>query len=574
MHYRKYVKKYWPYFTFGPIARILSAIGEFIIPYLSALMINNGAAKGDTNYILMISLIMVGVIIFTIFFDILGMWLAIKAATSLATYLRLDTYKKIQEYSFANIDDISVGSLITRCTNDIAQVEKFTQSLIRGVFRAPIMIIGAVIMSFVLDPNVAMIFLIVIPALIVAISIIIYIANPRYTRMQEKIDYLNNNIKETVNNQRVVKSFVRENYMIERFEKDNEELRKKSISALKLMILMQPVIALSINVSTVIFVYFSGKSVIYGDLEIGTLTAFITYLTQILQALNFLANVFLQGTRAHASNKRIREVFSEEIDIVDKEGIDKSLRINDGSIEFKNVSFKYFKNDDSNVLDNINIKISSGQTIGIIGSTGSGKTSLISLIPRLYDPIEGDIIVGDYNIKDISLFNLREDISTVLQKNTLFSGTIKENLMWGNANATDDELKEALKIASAYNFVSSFKHGLDTVVVEGGNNLSGGQKQRLCLARALLKKPKILILDDSTSACDLDTEREIRNNLNHYLKDTTKLIIAQKIVSVSGADNIIILDNGKVVGIGKHDDLLAHNKYYQEIYYSQRERGE
>ena len=256
------------------------------------------------------------------------------------------------------------------------------------------------------------------------------------------------------------------------------------------------------------------------------------------------------------------------------EGIDKSLRINDGSIEFKNVSFKYFKNDDSNVLDNINIKISSGQTIGIIGSTGSGKTSLISLIPRLYDPIEGDIIVGDYNIKDISLFNLREDISTVLQKNTLFSGTIKENLMWGNANATDDELKEALKIASAYNFVSSFKHGLDTVVVEGGNNLSGGQKQRLCLARALLKKPKILILDDSTSACDLDTEREIRNNLNHYLKDTTKLIIAQKIVSVSGADNIIILDNGKVVGIGKHDDLLAHNKYYQEIYYSQRERGE
>ena len=574
MSYSKYIKRYWPYFIIGPICRILAAIGEFIVPYLSALMINNGAAKNDTDYILYISLIMVGVIILMIIFDILGMYLAIKAGTSLATDLRLDTYKRIQEYSFSNIDEISVGSLITRCTNDIAQVEKFTTSVLRGVFRAPIMIIGAVIMSFVLDPSVAVIFLIVIPVLIVVIYLIIYIANPRYTRMQQKIDSLNSNIKETTNNQRVIKSFVRENYMIEKFEEDNEELRKKSISALKMMILMQPVIALAVNVSTVIFVYISGKNVIYGNLEIGTLTAFITYLTQILQALNFLANIVLQGTRAHASSKRIREVFNEEIDIIDREGIDKSLKIEDGSIEFKNVSFKYFKNDDSNILDNINIKIESGQTIGILGSTGSGKTSLVSLIPRLYDPIDGDIIVGNHNVKDISLFNLREDISTVLQKNTLFSGTIKENLMWGNSNATDEEIEKALKISAAYKFVNSFKNGLDTLVVEGGNNLSGGQKQRLCIARALLKKPKILILDDSTSACDLDTEREIRSNLDNYLKDTTKLIIAQKIVSVSSADKIIILDNGSVVGVGKHDELLKNNKYYQEIYYSQRERGE
>ena len=340
------------------------------------------------------------------------------------------------------------------------------------------------------------------------------------------------------------------------------------------MLLMQPLSTLIINVATIVVVWFAGNRIIVGGMEIGTLTALVTYLTQILTALNFLANIILQGTRAAASNKRIVEVLDAKIDLSDDEAACKEKVITKGSIRFENVSFKYYKKNKENVLSNINLDIKSGELVGIIGSSGSGKTTLVSLIPRLYDADEGNIYVDDVNVKDLSLFHLRESVAMVLQKNTLFSGTIAENLMWGNENATEEELIEACKIAQAHGFVSSFKEGYETELEQGGANLSGGQRQRLCIARALLKKPQIIILDDSTSAVDTATDASIRHAFREKLPGVTKLIIAQRINSVIDADKIVVIDNGKIVSVGKHADLIDSCKEYQEIYYSQKDSKE
>ena len=572
--YIPHIKKYWYSFLLGPVFMILEACGEFILPYINANIINKGAVTGDIGYILENGLYMAILAILMMITGILGANFSIKASTRLAAGVRFDVFKQIQKFSFANIDDFTTGSLITRITNDITQVQNFTQTLLRGMFRSPVMLIGALIMSFSLNSKLAWVIFAIMPFLALAITLIIKTASPRYVKMQKSIDELNNNISETITNEKVIKSFVREDYEIEKFSHINNNLVEKSTSALKAMLLMMPASALAINLTTLAVVWVSGKSIMIGDMQIGTLTAFITYLTQILTALNFLAMIVLQGTRAAASDKRISAVMNAEIDITDDLAQRKELKIENGGIEFKNVSFKYFKNNKEKVLNNINFSINPGELVGIIGSTGSGKTTLISLIPRLYDADEGEILIDGINIRDYSLENLRQGISVVLQKNTLFSGTICENLSWGNENATEEDIIKAASIAQADSFIRSFPDGYDSDIGRGGANLSGGQRQRLCIARALLKNPKIIILDDSTSAVDTATDASIRKAFRQELKNTTKLIIAQRITSVSDADKIIVLDHGNIVGIGNHSELIKECSEYQEIYYSQKDREE
>lgn len=572
--YIPYIKKYWYSFILGPLFMILEACGEFILPYINANIINKGAATGDIGYIVENGLYMAILAVLMMITGILGANFSIRASTRLSAGVRFDVFRKIQKFSFSNIDDFTTGSLITRITNDITQIQNFAQTLLRGMFRSPVMLIGALIMSFSLNARLAWVIFAIIPFLALAITLIIKTASPRYSKMQKAIDGLNNNISETITNEKVIKSFVREDYEIERFSRINSELVKKSTSALKVMLLMMPASAFAINITTLAVVWFSGKAIMLGGMEIGTLTAFITYLTQILTALNFLAMIVLQGTRAAASDKRISAVINAQIDITDDSAKRKECRVKNGSIEFKNVSFRYFKSNEEKVLNNISLSINPGELVGIIGSTGSGKTTLISLIPRLYDADEGEILIDGINIRDYSLENLREGISVVLQKNTLFSGTIAENLRWGNENATDEEIVKAASIAQADSFIRSFPDGYDSDIGRGGANLSGGQKQRLCITRALLKNPKIIILDDSTSAVDTATDASIRKAFRKELKSTTKIIIAQRITSVSDADKIIVLDHGSVVGIGNHTELMKNCKEYQEIYYSQKDREE
>ena len=569
--YLPYAKKYWYSFLLGPFFMVLEACGEFILPYINANIIDKGAAEKNVPYILENGLYMVLLAAFMMITGILGANFAIRGSTRLAAGVRRDVFTRIQTFSFSNIDDFTTGSLITRITNDITQVQNFTGTLLRGMFRSPIMLVGALMMSFTLKKELAWVIFAIVPFMALGIFLIIKTASPRYTKMQAALDGLNNNIGETVTNQRVIKSFVREEYEIERFEGRNAELVDKSTSALKVMLFMMPVSAVAINVTTLLVVWISGRQIMVGDMTIGTLTAFITYLTQILTALNFLANIILQGTRAAASDRRISEVMEAVVDLNDDESKEKERLVTRGDIEFKNVSFRYFKNNTEKVLDNINIKINGGELVGIIGSTGSGKTTLVSMIPRLYDVDEGEVLIDGVPVKDYSLYNLREGIACVLQKNTLFAGTVAENLRWGKENATDEELVRVAKIAQAHSFIEGFEEGYDTEIGREGSRLSGGQKQRLCIARALLKNPAIIILDDSTSAVDTATDASIRRAFREELGGVTKLIIAQRIQSVMDADKIIVLDEGKVVGVGTHRELMKSCEEYREIYLSQKD---
>ncbi len=572
--YKKHIKKYWYSFILGPLFMTLEACGEFILPYINANIINKGASNGDIPYILKNGAYMALIAVFMMITGILGANFAVRGSTRFAAGVRKDVFDKIQTYSFSNIDDFTTGSLITRITNDITQIQNFTNTLLRGFFRSPIMLIGALIMSFLLNPSLAWVILAVIPFLAIAIATIIAKASPRYTKMQKQIDTLNIDIQETVTNERVIKSFVREDYEKEKFGRINDELVEKSTNALKMMLLMQPISALAINVTTLLVIWIAGRQIMIGDMELGTLTAFITYLSQVLTALNFLANIVLQGTRANASHKRISQVMNATVDIDDSQVSDPERTVKNGDVCFKNVTFRYFKKNKEKVLDNINLDIKSGEFVGIIGPTGSGKTTLVSLIARLYDADEGEVMVDNDNVKNIPLRNLRDSVAMVLQKNTLFSGSIEENLRWGNPNATDEELYEAAKIAQAHSFITSFKDGYKEDLDQGGVNLSGGQKQRLCIARALLKNPKIIILDDSTSAVDTATDASIRRALRERLSGVTKLIIAQRINSVIDADKIIVMDNGKIVGCDTHEKLIKDCREYQEIYYSQKDKEE
>lgn len=572
--YTKHMKPHWYCYILGPLFMTLEACGEFIIPFINANIINKGAATGDIQYIVENSIYMLIVAIGMLITGVLGAFFSVRGAARMAAGVRKEVFDKVQTFSFSDIDRFSTGSLITRVTNDITQIQTFTQSLFRGFFRSPIMMIGALIMSFKLNPDIAWVIFIVVPILVIATYLIRNASAPRYTIMQEQLDSMNTGIGEAITNERVIKSFVREEYEKSKFKKINSALMEKTISALKMLMLMQPVYALLTNITTLIVVWIAGRQIMIGGMEVGTLTAFITYLSQILMALNALANIIQQGTRASASDRRIAEVLNTNPDITDEDAKEKEHKIESGSIEFVNVVFRYFKDIRTPVLDDVSVKINSGEFVGIVGSTGSGKTTFISMISRLYDPDMGEVFVDGVNVKDLSLYHLRENVSVVLQKNTLFSGTVAENLRWGNENATEEELIAACKIAQADSFISSFPEGYETEIGQGGGNLSGGQKQRICIARALLKKPKIMILDDSTSAVDTATDACIRKAFSEQLPNITKLVIAQRISSVMEADKIIVMDKGKIVGCGTHEELIRSCVTYQEIYYSQKDREE
>ncbi len=572
--YFRYAQKYWYNFLLGPLFMVLEACGEFILPYINAELIDVHVANHDTDAVIRQGVFMGLIALAMLITGVLGANFSVRGSTRLAAGLRKDIFRKIQTFSFTDIDEFTTGSLITRITNDVTQIQNFAQTLLRGVFRSPVMLIGALIMSFALNPSLAWAILIIIPILAISITLIIKTASPRYTKMQQAIDSLNNDVGETVTNIKVIKSFVREEYEIKGFGKVNDDLVDKSTSALKVMLLMQPVSALAVNITTLLVVWISGRQIMVGDMELGTLTAFITYLSQILTALTFLANIILQGTRAAASDKRVSEILENTVELTDENAAYPDQKLTEGSIEFKHVSFKYFKNNKNYVLSDINCSIKAGELIGIVGSTGSGKSTLVSLIPRLYDANEGEVLIDGCNVKDYSFSNLRDSIAMVLQKNTLFAGTIAENLRWGNENATDDEIIHAAKVAQADSFIAGFPNGYDTELGQGGVNLSGGQKQRLCIARALLKKPRIIILDDSTSAVDNATDASIRKAFREELPGVTKLIIAQRISSILDADRIMVLDEGCLVGFDTHESLIKTCTEYQEIYYSQKDKEE
>lgn len=570
--YLKYVKPYLVSFIVGPCLMIVEVLGEVLMPYFMSRIINEGVAGRNIPYIIGIGVTMILTAFLMMAGGIGGAYFGAKGAISFAADVRRDAFLKIQKFSFANIDKFSTGSLVTRLTNDITQMQNLVNMALRMMLRAPGMLIGAVIMAVMMNPKLAMVILMVVPLLALAIFSIVRVAFPRFDIMQKKLDQVNSGIQEALTNVRVIKSFVRGNYEEEKFSEANQDLKEASLSAFRVMILMMPVMTLAMNLTVLAVVWFGGNQVIAGGMQVGDLTAFITYITQILMSLMMLSMVLLQSSRAIASAKRVQAVLNEEIDLTDDCASRKDLQVQKGKIEFKNVSFRYYKDNHEKVLDNISFVVNPGETIGIIGSTGCGKTSLVQMIPRLYDADEGEVLVDGINVKEYSLQHLRNGVGMVLQKNVLFSGTIEENLQWGDENASEDMVSAAARAAQAEEFINSFTDGYDTELGQGGVNVSGGQKQRLCIARALLKKPKILILDDSTSAVDTATESKIRESFSTTLKETTKVIIAQRITSVMEADKVIVMDEGKIVGEGKHEELLKGCEAYQEIYYSQMDK--
>lgn len=551
---------------------VVEVVGEVVMPKLLAVVLNRGTAgtlTWQTSIGIMLGL--VGCAIAMMAGGVGGSYFGAKASVNFAADLRSDVFKKVQKFSFANIDKFSTGSLVTRMTNDITQMQNFVNMMLRMAIRSPGMLISAIIMAVAIQPQLSITYAIAIPVLVVAIALVIVFGFSRFAIVQKKIDGLNSTVQESVTNVRVVKSFVRERKENEKFANANGDLKNTQISALKIVILMSPIMTLVMNITTICVIWFGSGFVISGDMQIGDLSAFINYTSQILFSLMMVSILFMNASRAIASAKRISEVLDEEIDVNDTDCAYPELAVANGEIEFKNVSFRYYKNSEDAVLEDINLKIPAKSIVGIIGSTGCGKTTLVSLISRLYDVDEGEVLVDGVNVKDYSLYNLREGIGMVLQNNTLFSGSISDNLRWGDENASDEEVVAAAKNSQADKFVSSFKDGYDTMITQGGTNVSGGQKQRLCIARALLKKPKVLILDDSTSAVDTATEAQIRSAFRNELADSTKIIIAQRITSVKDADMIIVMNEGKIDAVGTHDELLASNEAYREIYYSQND---
>ena len=589
----KYIKPYLPYFIIGPICMIIEVIGEVLMPRLLSYIIDFGiegsAAEGTEipDFVLalydalgsnagFILAIMAGMIITALLMmlgGIGGAYFGAKASVNFATDLREDIYGKIKSFSFANIDRFSTGSLVTRLTNDVTQLQNFCNMMLRMFFRAPGMMIGALIMAITVNPSLSTVLAVSIPVLVTSIAIIISRGFPRFSKMQTKIDALNSTVGENLTNARVVKSFVREDHERAKFGRANKDLKDTAGSAMKNMIFMQPVMTLVMNATVIAVFWFGGNQLVFGTMTTGELAAFVTYITQILSSLMMVSFLFVMFSRAMASGKRIGEVLDEKIDISDPEK-PSDVKVERGEIEFKNVSFRYYKHSDEPVLDDINLKINAGETIGIIGSTGCGKTTLVSMIARLYDTDCGEVLVDGVNVRDYSLYDLREGVGMVLQKNTLFSGSIRDNLRWGDDGATEEEIRAAAASAQADGFVTEFTKGYETDLGQGGSNVSGGQKQRLCIARALLKKPKIIILDDSTSAVDTATEAKIRETFRTGLKDSTKIIIAQRIGSVKDADRIVVMNDGRITGVGTHEELLAGNAEYGEIYYSQVDKEE
>lgn len=580
----KSIREYKKASILSPIFVAFEVVLEVAIPFIMSMLVDymqKNENNLNINTIIMYGGILLGLAILSLLFGFLAGKYCAEASTGFAKNLRKDMFYAIQDYSFTNIDKFSTSSLVTRMTTDITNVQMAYMLIIRTAIRAPLMIIFALIMSFTINTYLALIFLIMVPLIATGLILIFKKAHPIFIKVFKKYDKLNNTVQENVRGIRTVKSFVREDYETEKFKKSSNDIKEDFIVAEKILSFNNPLMNFAIYCTTLIISLLGSMVIVnsldgtvafkFGQLSTGQLSSLITYTTQILMALMMVSMIVVMITMSITSAERICEVLNEKSDLTNPEN--PIMKVKNGDIEFKNVNFSYCGSEDKLSLKNINLKLKSGQTLGIIGGTGSSKSTLVSLIPRLYDTSDGEVLVGDINVKDYDIETLRNNVAMVLQKNVLFSGTIKENLRWGNENATDEELIEAAKLAQADSFIQTFPDKYDTFIEQGGTNVSGGQKQRLCIARALLKKPKILILDDSTSAVDTKTDALIRKAMKENIPNTTKIIIAQRTSSVMDADLICVLDRGKICGLGTHEELLKTNAIYQEVYYSQNRIG-
>lgn len=564
------VGEYKKYAILTPLVMIGEVIMEILIPFVMASMIDKGIlGEGGISYIVKMGALMVVMALISLNFGRMGAKYGAKAGMGFAKNLRGTMFDKVQDFSFSNVDKFQTSSLITRLTTDVTNTQNAFMMVIRMAARAPVMLVGATIMAVLINKSLSVVFLIAIPVLGVALGLIMSNAHPRFVKMLSLYDRMNNDVQENLTGIRVVKAFVREPLETKKFEASADAVRKAQVFAEKLIILNGPVMQLSMYGCMIAILWFGGNMVIDGRFELGQLSSFINYIGQILNSLMMISMIFIMMIISRASMTRIYEVLEEEIDLSD-EGSDKELALEEGSIEFRNVAFSYARDKENLTLSNVNFTIKSGETIGIIGGTGSSKTTLVQLIPRLYDVLEGEIYLGGHDVKEYTLEHLRSEVAMVLQKNVLFSGSILENLRWGNKKATREEIEEACKAAQAHDFIMSFPEGYETQLGQGGVNVSGGQKQRLCIARALLKKPKIIILDDSTSAVDTATDKKIREALKDKLNGTTTIIIAQRISSVSDADRVLVLEDGAVDAFDTPAALMENNEIYKEVYESQQ----
>ncbi len=586
------IGEYKPHAIFTSVLVALEVLFEIFIPLIMAQIVNVGMAENLTEFTFTLQLgksslalftmtnrvsfivtcgaMMVGMALISLFFGTMSGKLAATASTGFAKNLRRKLFYKIENFSFANLDRFNTASLVTRLTTDVTNIQMAFQIAIRMLVRSPIMLILAMCMSISISPDLSVIFAVALPVLIVGIFIGVKVVFPRFEKMLRKYDDMNESTQENLIGIRAVKAFVREDNEIDKFKKVSSTVQKLQFSAEKIIVVAFPFMQIIVYACILCVAWFGGNDIIVGKMLLGDFTAFLSYIMQILMSLMMVAMGFMNIVLSRASLDRIVEVLDEKIDIEDGEDASDSLKVADGSIDFDHVDFSYSKSHDVLNLEDIDLHIKSGETIGIIGGTGSAKTTLVQLIPRLYDVLDGEVKVGGVNVKEYKLNELRDSVAMVLQKNVLFSGTIRENLAWGNKDATQEEIEHAAKAAQAHDFIMSFPDGYDTELGQGGVNVSGGQKQRLCIARALLKKPKIMIMDDSTSAVDTATDAAIRNGLKKEFGDTTVLIIAQRISSVESADRIIVMNDGKIDAIGTHDELIATNQIYQDVYNSQK----
>ncbi|RGE95475.1 ABC transporter ATP-binding protein [Catenibacterium sp. AM22-15] len=572
---KKSIREYKRDSILTPILVAFEALVECIIPLMVANLVNKMQNGCDLSVILKYGVILIIMACFSLLFGALAGITAANASAGFGKNLRKDLFMAVQNFSFENIDRFSASSLVTRMTTDVTNVQMAYMMIIRTVVRAPLMLIFSLVMGFIMGGPLAFIFLFTIPVLGIGLGLVIKKTMPLFRKVFKKYDNLNNSVQENINGIRVVKSFVREDFEMKKFNEAAEDVCADFTKAEKILALNNPMMQFCLYVVMIFVLTFGSYLVVnFGGaiIQVGQLSSLLTYSFQILMSLMMLSMIFVMVTISIESCERIVAVLEEKRTISNPEN--PIYEVNDGSIDFNNVSFKYSKRADRYALENINLHIKSGQTIGILGGTGSSKTSLVNLISRLYDVTEGEVKVGGVNVKDYDLVTLRDAVSVVLQKNVLFSGSIKENLRWGNKDATDEEIEEACHLACADEFIEQFPDKYDTHIEQGGTNVSGGQKQRLCIARALLKKPKILILDDSTSAVDTKTDAIIRAGFKKFIPETTKIIIAQRVSSVQDADQIIIMNNGSIEAVGTHDELLASNPIYQEVYYSQNKGGE
>ena len=557
-----YFKNYKKYLYLSAVVVILETLFELIIPLIMADIIDIGVANKDRNYILIKGGLMIICALLSLGLGLLYAKTAAKAGQGFGYELRKAQYQKIQEFSFKNTDHFSTSSLVTRLTSDVTILQNAICNGIRPLVRAPFMMLTALTMAILINAKLAVVFLIAIPVLATCLIIIMSKVRPLYGKMQRALDSVNSIVQENLIAIRVVKSYVRKDYEQAKFNEVNLNYQQVSRKSFHYAVMNMPCFQFVMYSTIIAILWFGGGMIQVGNMQVGELTGFLSYIMQILNSLMMISNVFLMLTRSLASAYRIQEVFDEEIDIKDEKS---DIKITRGKIIFKNVAFKYDLKAKEYVLNNINLEIEPGETVGIIGGTGSAKTSLVQLIPRLYDITAGDLLIDGHDIKSYGIEHLRDEIAMVLQKNTLFSGTIKENILWGKADASDHELNEVLDIACASEFIDALPKGINTDLGQGGVNVSGGQKQRLCIARALLKKPKILILDDSTSALDTATERKLTDGLAYYLPKTTKIIISQRLSSLAHADKIVILTDGKIDDIGTPEELANRNHIYQDL---------